>query len=249
MNSEEILLQKRFLELAETAYQRNIPMFSDFLNLNEQDVFEQSLHSMPPISCVMMGGYTLAERKIAAFLPYEVEPERIPIKRLEIRPIHAKFSEELTHRDYLGALLNLGIERSILGDILVGESKAYVLCKEKMASYIMEQLVRIKHTTILTTEADSLTEISPRLETISGSVQSVRLDSVLAAATNISRSHIIDYIEGAKVFVNGRLITTNSYNLKEGDILSVRQVGRFRYVGVSSMSKKGRSIITIEKFI
>lgn len=249
MNSEELLLQKRFCELAKTAYQRNIPMFSDFLNLNEQDVFIQSLHSMPPISCIMMGGYTLAERKLAAFLPYEVSEELIPIRKLEIRPLNAKFSEELTHRDYLGALLNLGIERNVLGDIIVGEKNAYVICKDKMADYIMEQLVRIKHTTVMTVPADFVDEISPKIETISGSVQSIRLDSVLAAATNISRSHIIDYIEGARVFVNGRLITTNSYNLKEGDIISVRQVGRFRYVGVGSISKKGRSMITIEKFV
>lgn len=249
MNSEELLLQKRFIELAETAYQRNVPMFSDFLNLNEQDVFMKSLHNMPPISCTMMGGYNLAERKIAAFLPYDIEAELIPIKKLEIKPINAKFSEALSHRDYLGALLNLGIERSVLGDILVGETNAYVLCKEKMAPYITEQLVRIRHTAVMAAEADMLVEISPKLEVINGSVQSVRLDSVLAAAANISRNHIIDYIESARVFVNGRLITTNSYNLKEGDILSVRQVGRFRYVGVNSISKKGRSMITIEKFI
>lgn len=249
MNSEEMLLSKRLIELANLAYQRNVPFFSDFLNLNEQDVFQQSVHNMPPISYCLMGGYNLAERKIAAFLPYEVEKDQIPMKLLEIRPINAKFSEELTHRDYLGALLNLGIERSVIGDIIVDEKCAYVICKDKMAAYIMEQLVRIKHTTVMAVETDSFDEIKPKVEVISGSVQSIRLDSVLATATNISRSHIIDYIEGARVFVNGRLITTNSYNLKDGDIISVRQVGRFRYLGVNSISKKGRNLIQIEKFV
>lgn len=249
MKQEDIMLSRRFLDLANTAYQRNIPMFSDFLNLNEQDVFQQTLHDMPPILCTMMGGYTLAERKIAAFLPYEIDEETIPIKKLTIQPLNRKFAEELTHRDFLGAILNLGIDRCVIGDIIVAQQKAFLLCKDKMADYIMEQLVLVRHTPVQVLLTDLVEEIAPRTQEITGSVQSVRLDSVLSVAAGISRSHIIDYIEGARVFVNGRLITTNSYNLKEGDLISVRQVGRFRYTGVQTQTKKGRNIITIEKFV
>lgn len=249
MNQDEKILAKRLLDLANMAYQRNVPFFSDFLNLNEQNVFQQIMQDMPPISCSLMGGYRLAERKIAAFLPYEVSEEDIPYKIICIRPINAKFSEELSHRDFLGALLNLGIDRSVIGDIIVANNEAFAICKDKMSDYIIEQLVRVKHTTVVAAYTDSAIEIEPKKEIVTGTVSSVRLDSVLSIATGISRNHIIDYIEGARVFVNGKLITTNSYGLKEDDIISVRHVGRFVYAGTSNVSKKGRLFVNILKFV
>lgn len=249
MNQEDILTQKRLTELANTAYQRNIPVFSDFLGLNEQSVFQQILHDMPPITCCLMGGYRLAERKIAAFLPYETDEDSIPICVLKVEPINKKFAEELNHRDFLGALLNLGIERTVIGDILVMDSYAYVICLKRMADYIIDNLGRVKHTTVMASYGAITEDYSPKTVAVTGTVQSVRLDSVLSVATGISRSHVIDYIEGARVYVNGRLITTNSYTLKEGDIISVRHVGRFRYCETTAQSKKGRFFVSIEKFI
>lgn len=249
MNQEEMMLSRRFIDLANAAYQRNVPMFSDYLNLNEQSVFEQTLRDMPPVICRLTGGYPLAERKIAAFLPYEVEEDDLPITALIVRPVNRKFAQELCHRDFLGALLNLGIDRCIIGDILVNESAACVFCKEKMAGYVMKQLTRVKNTVVMAKEGVFSEDFVQRTQPVTGTVRSVRLDSVLSVATGISRSHIIDHIEGAKVFVNGKLITTNSYALKDGDILSVRHVGRFLYKGVSAQSKKGRYFVTLEKFM
>lgn len=249
MNQEEAMLARRFKDLANASYQRNVPVFSDFLNLNEQNIFEQTLHDMPPVKCTMMGGYNLAERKIAAFLPYDVEDDDIPIKVIRIYPINRKFAEELNHRDYLGALLNLGIDRCVIGDILINDDGAYIFCRERMAGFIIEQLVKVRHTAVMAEYSEIPQDYAIKTENVTGTVSSVRLDSVLSVAAGISRNHIISYIEGARVFINGRLITTNSYALKDGDIISVRQVGRFKFCGVSNQTKKGRYFISVEKFI
>lgn len=248
MNDEEILLSKRFLELGNMSYQRGIPLFSDFLTLNEQNILNQVITKMPPICVKTMGGYNLAERKIAAFYPDSCFEDYLPIVCIEITPTNKKFSEELSHRDYLGALVNLGINRSVMGDIVISGNSAYVFCIEKISEFIMSELCSVKHTPVVSKICEFNEEISIKTEEITGSVSSVRIDSVLSLVTNMSRSKAITYVEEAKVFINGKLITTNSYNLKEQDIISVRGVGKFRYVGISGVSKKGRNFITVLKY-
>lgn len=89
----------------------------------------------------------------------------------------------------------------------------------------------------------------PKVEEIKGSISSVRLDSLLALAFHSSRSKLVAFIEGGKVFVNGKLITSNGYQIKENDIISVRGLGRFRYTETISQTKKGRYYVTIELYI
>ena len=248
MNDEEILLSKRLSELANLAYQRGIPMFSDFLTLNEQNILNQVITKMPPICVKTMGGYNLAERKLCAFYPDEYFEQENPIICIEIRLTNKRFAEELGHRDYLGALVNLGITRAVMGDIVVAKDCAYVFCLEKISSFILSELCSVKHTPVTARICEFNEEISIQTEEITGSVSSVRIDSILSLVTGMSRSKAITYIEDAKVFVNGKLITTNSYNLKEQDIISVRGVGKFKYTGVTGTSKKGRTFVSVLKF-
>ena len=125
MQKEELMLQKRLIELSKLAYQRGIVTYSDFLNLNELNI----LHTTPKsefFSCYeTFGGYEFSERQMAVFLPDALCYEKnYPISVLKIEPLQKKFSEKLSHRDYLGSILNLGIERCKLGDILVEEDYA-----------------------------------------------------------------------------------------------------------------------------
>ena len=121
--------QRRIQELANTAYQRGIVTFSDFLNLNELNIFQGIRSKLSYLTTESFGGYELAERQIAVFRPEApVFYADYPVACLKITPLNAKFAEELNHRDYLGAILNLGLERSCLGDILVEEKAAYLFC-------------------------------------------------------------------------------------------------------------------------
>lgn len=259
MQKEEQLLEKRFIELSQLAYHRDIVTFSDFLNLNELNI----LHTLPKDSLytryITFGGYELAERQIAAFIPDALslreekdmytyfEPE---IRVLQISPLHAKYAEALNHRDYLGAILNLGIDRSKTGDILINDGKAVMFVKPKMCQFLTEELTRIRHTIVMTEELPLQNfEYQPHFQEIKGTVASVRLDSLLSIAFSSSRSSLVGLIEGGKVFVNGKLITSNGYQVKEGDVISVRGMGKFQFCETLSRTKKNRIYVKINKYI
>ena len=151
---------------------------------------------------------------------------------------------------YGGYELNLGTSRTKIGDIIQTDDGAIVFVKEEISDYIMKNLTRIRHTTI-TVERRELSDISyePHFEELKGTVPSVRLDTVLSVAYPLSRSKLTTYIEAAKVFVNGKLITNNGYHLNEGDLISVRGLGRIAYAGILSETKKGRYMISLRKYI
>lgn len=250
MDREELLFQKRLIDLSRTAYQRGIVVFSDFLNLNELNI----LHTLPKEELYSgygtFGGYAASERQMVAFLPDALCYEFLyPFSVLRIRPLNKKFSEDLTHRDYLGAILNLGIERCKIGDILVNTCEAVVFVSDHMADFLAKNLTRIRHTTVVAS-IEELQEFQyePSFEEIRGTVASVRLDTLLALAFSSSRSRLSGLIEGKKVFVNGRMIVSNGYRLKEGDIISVRGMGKFCYDGVLSETRKGRYSVVVRKY-
>ena len=187
---------------------------------------------------------------MAAFVPEALSYEQdYPIACVKIQPLNRKFSEDLTHRDYLGAILNLGIDRSKIGDILLDQEAGYVFCQESMADFLAEELTRIRHTSV---QARRLLEEeplpTPRREEVSGTVASPRLDSVIALAFGSSRNSILGLIEGGKVFVNGKSIVSNAYSIKEGDIVSVRGKGKFQFGSVTNKTKKNRFHIVLYRY-
>ena len=249
MNKEQ-LFEKRMIELSKNAYYRGILTFSDFLDLNELHM----LHGLPlhqyGVKVETYGGHALAERQMAAFIPdaFFFQPD-YPLSCICLKPSAAKFAETLTHRDYLGAILNLGIERSKIGDILVEDKKAYVFCHETLAPFLLEELCRIRHTSVVPELLLQQEEFpSVKLQPIGGTVSSVRLDSVIALAFSSSRSSMIPLIEGGKVFVNGKNVVSNGYILKEGDIVSVRGKGKFRFDQVTGITKKNRCHIIVSRY-
>lgn len=256
MQKEEELLRKRLIELSKIASYRNFITYTDFLNLNELNI----LHTLPKDALYTpyktFGGYASSERQIAAFLPdalclrSETENLRYPMGIIHIMPRNRKFSEQLSHRDYLGALLSLGIDRAKIGDIIVEEQGAFVFVSEKLLSYLCEELSQIRHTPVVACK-EPLSEFSytPKYEKITGTVASVRLDTLLSLAFASSRSRLSSLIEAGKVFVNGKLITSNGYTVKENDVISVRGYGKFIYRKTVSQTKKGRLLVEIHKFI
>lgn len=248
---EERQILKRFLDLSKQAQRKGIVMFSDFLTLNELDILyrhRQELESGFSVS----GGYHLAERQIVAFLPDALYYEwTYPYVCIQIRSLHPKFAEELSHRDVLGAVMNLGIQRSKTGDILVSkqDSCIYLFVCEGIASYVQEQLFRIRNTEVQTTICD-LNEIdfTPSFLEMTGIVASTRLDSMVACMAGISRSQAVALIQAGKVFLNGRMQQNNSYFCKEGEILSIRSVGKFIYEQEIRETKKGKLRIRYKKY-
>ena len=252
-NEKEIQqLKNRIRELADKSYNQNQYTFTGFLGLAEQDALWQVEREVKFAGITLYGGREEAERKILRFgseaeLGYE---QPFPICCIRIRPLSAKFADKLSHRDYLGALMNLGIDRCKIGDIIAEDHKALIFVKEEMAEYVTDNLTQIRHTHVKATIGTGFqVDYEPRYEELKGTVSSIRLDSVLALAYPLSRSKITSQIEAGKVFVNGKLITSNGYRLKENDIISVRKMGRIAYNGILSETKKGRYMISVRKDI
>ncbi len=249
---KDVVLKRRLLDLANRAYQRGITTYSDFLSNGDMQVYFGEKSSLNFVNTAMFGGYEGAERQIISFSPKEnpADIDDYPITCLEITPAHKKFAEDLTHRDYLGAILNLGIERTLLGDILVTEYAAYLFCKSSIASFIMEECIKIRHTTVMVKEIQ-FQDISyeQKFEEISGTVSSLRLDSILTVCTRLSRGKTSELIRCEKVFINHRLVTSTHYIPSDGDVISVRGIGKFVYSDTDThLTKKGRQFIKLLKY-
>ena len=251
MNKEELMLRKRLIDLSNQSFQRDIVTFSYFLNLNELHILHTTPKELFPSRYEAFGGYDLAERQMIAFLPdallYEYE---YPIQAVVLRPLNTRFAEELSHRDYLGSVMNLGVERSKFGDIIVRDGEAVIFLCEEIVDYIIRNLTRIRHTAVQCERVD-VKDISytPAFAELKGTVPSVRLDTVLSVAFPMSRSKLTAYITAGKVFVNGKLITSNGYRLEKGNLISVRGLGRISYEGILSETKKGRYFVSVRKYI
>ncbi len=263
MNKDEELLAKRFQDLARVADLKCCVTYSDFLNLNEQNILHQTASKFSWVHPESFGGYEGAERQIAAFVPdalsflLEETPDAraqflggFPCTCVRITPLSRKFAENLTHRDILGSLMHLGIDRSKMGDIAVLEDECCLFCMSDLAPLIAQELTRIRHTSVkceICSPADF--HYAPKTKELIGSVASVRLDSVMAVAFQSSRSSLLSLIEDGKVFVNGKLITTNAYSLKDGDLVSARGEGKFRFDGTVGQTKKGRCMVRLQRYI
>ena len=155
MEKEEFFI-KRIRELANLSYRRDIVTFSDFLNLNEQNIVNNRKNQIPGVVTECFGGYEQAERQMIAFHPDALAfTWEYPITCLKVEPKARKFSEDLGHRDYLGAVLNLGIERSVIGDILIQEHTAWIFCHNKIADFLVDNLDRIRHTAVKVSVVDT----------------------------------------------------------------------------------------------
>jgi len=240
MNEQE-LCKKRLIDLSKQANRKGIVLFSDFLNLNEQNIYQQNLKSYET-KTKSFGGVDFAERQIIAFIPdalyYEWE---YPIVALKITPAYPKFAEKLGHRDILGALMHLGINRSKVGDIYVGEDAYYIICEDSIADFFVENMDKIRHTIVKLSyiPLDELKSVQ-KMKEMDGIVTSNRLDSILACIFKLSRSQVLELLRSEKVFINGKTMQNPSYTIKADEIVSLRGYGRFIFAGEFGTTGKGR---------
>ncbi len=227
------------LNLSQT---RHKPCFLGFLNEREQYIISEKFRFAND-RIVFFGGYDNAVRKIMCACDYDVDYEEYPIVKLCY-----KFRKEdnLSHRDFLGSLMGLGIERSCIGDIIVGEKFAAVFVKAEVGEYIKSQLIKIGRTGVrLVSDNECELSYEPETEVLNLIVTSMRLDAVVAAITKLSRAKSADLIFSGKVFINYSENKSTSYFLKPDDILTVRGNGKFIIKEQFSTTKKGRLKIII----
>ena len=245
---DELLFKKRVSELRKRAEFSYHTEFTDFLTLSEIEVAKSVLNGS---NHMFFGGHEDTERCILCIASDEITitPDLFPISRIKIVPKNPKFSEAFSHRDILGSVLGLGLERDVIGDIYVKEKEAYLFCAEKIAVFLTEHLEQIRHTNVLCQilQTEELT-FQREVREISRTVSAIRIDAVVAAAFGVSRSSAATAVTTGKVFINGRETTSPSFPVKESDVISFRGQGKARLKEIGSLTKKGRIVVTIERY-
>ncbi len=242
---EITLLKKRFSELASRSFDRGIYTNSEFLTQAERS---ELLKMHFPVKVSLFGGYENAERCIAVFgdendIGYEC---LFPVKYIKIEPLQMKFADKLTHRDFLGSLMGLGLRREMLGDIIINENVAFLVCLDSVSDFIINQLDKVKHTSVKCSESDFIpADNLPELKYEELIVSSERLDVLISAVYNLSRNESQKRIESETVFCDSLVTVSTSYVPKNGTLISVRGLGRFIYDGILRQTKKGRNVISV----
>ncbi len=250
--SEEKELQQqknRLRDLAEKSFAQGIFTFTGFLDLAMQDLYRRIEPEVKYAHPVLWGGKPDADRVVLRFgdpeeFGYE---EEFPIAAIHVVPLQEKFAEELSHRDYLGALMHLGIDRAAIGDITAGSKEAWFFCLKNMEEFICGNLTLVRHTRVRC-QAEPYSENALKIlgaepATESFQVPSERLDVCIAKIYHMSRSQVQPYLTSGKVYVDGRLCESGARILKSGESVNVRGFGKFKYYGIQKETKKGKYVM------
>ena len=247
----------RLQELANRAYARETITHSDFLTLSEQSLFlaqagPKGTNRYGAAYFRLFGEGEGYERKLTFFSSEPLGKEEASeeanaiLSCVEVAPRSPKFAEELTHRDYLGAIMGLGFERKEFGDLVVIENAAYAISFRRIVPAIVEGLREVKHTLVEARELPlSRFPASSSYEEKTISVSQARLDAVIKEAFGLSRESGKDIIEEGMVFVDGRNVISPSFSLRPGARVSIKGKGKFIYQEEIGTSRKGRIVAKI----
>lgn len=258
MNEKEILLS-RAAELKERCADNSMLTYTNFLSIDERSLLSpmEKVHNKY-VDTFYYGGYPDAERTVAIFVPKFIEIDDIsaylnensdenPLSLIEVTK--DKFTE-MTHRDYLGSLMALGIKRETLGDIIVTDKGAYIVSLKSIACYICENLKRTGRGSVNCKVSDfsGLPMGEDNGQEIFCSVASLRLDCIVAAAFSISRSSAVEAINKGVVYVDSVQIMKTDFLLSEKSKIVFRGKGKAVIAEESGKSKKGRLHLIIKRY-
>ena len=244
-DKEDKLLLSRAQDALNLSELRHQPTFLGFLNEREQYIIKQNF-SYAESNIHFYGGFEGAKRSVMCACEYDVDTWEYPVT-----PVYFKFrkSDNLTHRDFLGSLMGLGIERDYVGDIIVCEDCAVCFLKSEIADYVKLQILKIGRAGVtIVTEKECSIDYSDNIETVNYTVSSMRLDVIIAAIKGLSREKTAAFILSGNVFVNYAEVKNVSLLLKENDILSVRGSGKYIIRQQSGTTKKGRIRLNIDHY-
>lgn len=247
---EDRMLLARVLDRARQASERNIPAATDFLSPAQQAQAADLIRAagMPETAYVRWGGYDGAERALFLFLPDWMEPSDVG-SYSPIRCLRAVFRAEegLTHRDFLGSLMGMGIVREKIGDILVGPESADLMVLDTVAEFLARSWESAGRAKLRVTEIDPGCVHIPevRCEERRDTVSSLRLDAVCSTGFRMARGKAAELIESGRVQLNWRECTKPDRQVSAGDTVSARGFGKFELTEVGSLTKKGRIPITV----
>jgi RNA-binding protein YlmH len=256
-NQDDRLLVAKILDKIEFVKTKNKIQCTDFLNLYEQEIALNVMKKSGVNKFYLFGGKETTERKILIIYPEKLTEEMarknhknlISIIRISVPK---DLAGEYDHRRYLGAIIKLGIDREKVGDIFVEPTGADIVVKEETAEFLLQNLgslTRFQSSEISKVNLDELKDIEVSKVEISSVVISLRLDNIVSVLAKTSRSKAVEILEQERVFLNYKLETKSSKQVKVGDVITIRGKGRFEFREIAGNTKKGRYIVKIDKYI
>ncbi len=243
------LLDAKLCDAAFLADKRSAPQYTCFLDERERSFAEGRLRNFRDVEASFWGGYDNAERVCAGIFPCGQEIETY---LFDVVSITAEYRKEinLSHRDFLGTLMSIGLKREVIGDILVGEGRCVFFLKRDVAQYVLDQVFKVGGEGVSLTEGHELPlPQGAKFEAITSTVASARLDCVVKVLTNTGRDAAASLIKAGRVTLNYNEAYSNSASVADGAKISVRGYGKYIIDQIGPQTRKGRLSLKARKYI
>lgn len=255
---EDRLLLSKVLDKSKFCLEKNKIETTDFLDLSQKELVSKFLQVCKNEQYIFYGGLENAERTVAIFYPEKLE-EIIKENKFDFNTIFSVIRITLPnelkgtyeHRNYLGALMKLGLKREKIGDIIVYEEGADIIVKPEIEEFLitnLNELTRFNKSKIEKIKLNEIKQIEKVKIEEKITVSSMRLDNIVSEIARCSRNKADELLIGERVLVNFETITKASKEIKEKDIITIRGKGRFEIIEILGNSKKRKIIVKIEKF-
>ena len=250
-SAEDKVLLAKLWDKINAGIRRNIPANTSFLSPRELELARFLFGNEPGLYA--FGGYEDAERKMLVYLPDYLEEDSLYEEDAPLVCLRATYFEkdELSHRDFLGALMGAGIGRETVGDICVGKGSCDFFVTAEIAPYIQQNFLSAGRTKIHLDQIP-LREAQipePEVKEIKDTLASLRLDSVISSGFRIGRSLASQYVSAGKAAIDGLPCEKPDKAISEGMKISVRGLGKIKLVSVGGRTKKDRISVTIHCYV
>ena len=239
------------LDKVELALTRHQPLFTNFLNPHHIYLAQPILEQIADLKFLEYGGYKRAERKRLGLMPdyYILDVVKNPIAVLNITG-QFKF-QDVSHRDFLGAILGTGIKREVVGDLVLCNQGCQVIVAEEIKDYLLLNLEQVHQIGVTVNEISfEQLQIEPeRIKKIKDTVPSLRLDAVASSGFSTSRNKMSQEIEKGRVKVNWKVVEDPACSIDQEDIISIRGRGRVEIDELLGKSRKGRIKLKLKRYI
>lgn len=256
MENEDKLLIAKIMDKVGISKTRNKILNTEFLTLYQKDIIQKELNKIKLETYFFFGGYEGAEGETLIIYPEKLGLDIAKRNRDSIiKTIKIILPKELkgkyTHRDYLGATMQTGLERNRIGDIIVHEDEAYIIVLNENAQYIVDFLKGMTKFAKSKIDIVSYTDIKVKeqeFDEIKITASSMRLDNIVSEIIKISRSRTETLLSEEKVFINAKSETKGAKLLKENDVIAIRGKGKFIIDQIICENRKGKTVIIIKKY-
>lgn len=257
---EDKILIAKVLDKIQFVKTKNEVQTTDFLDGYQQKLVQKVVETFQVKNAYLEGGYEEAERKMLLLLPekleniYQNQKQKMLNQQLSVLSINLPndLFRKYQHRDYLGAVIKIGMKREKVGDILVRENGADLIVKKEIASYLqndLSELTRFHKAELVEKTIENLQLVENKKEVICILISQLRLDCIISELLHISRNKATEIINQERAFINYELKTKVASSIKENDILTIRGKGKYHIGKIIGESSKGKIRLEVEKYI